>query len=208
MNTTLTIEEAISLVKKTPENNAFDWKADFSIANDEVKQGEFIKDLAAIANASPSTYGYIVYGVDPRRENSVLGISSTYDDAKLQQLVTGKIHPRPNFLYYELSTGAKTISVLQIEPTRLRPHIITVDLGKIRKGQIVIRRGSSTDGVTLQDLYNFFYNPDSAHFQAVSQQMAAYGQQLQGSAAYLKELRESANQARRDMQTITGIKFD
>jgi len=131
MERTLTVEEAIELTRKTPEKVAFDWKSDFCIPNDETKQGEFIKDLTAIANATVSSYGFIVYGVDPRKPDPVIGISQTYDDSKLQQLVNGKIDPRPEFLYYELSTGVKTIAVLQVKPTGRQPSI----LGKYAKGK-------------------------------------------------------------------------
>lgn len=207
MERTLNIDEVLQLVKQTPEKIAFDWKTDFTVPNDENKQGEFIKDVAAVANGCSTSYGFIVYGVDPRRPNPVVGISASYDDAKLQQLITGKIEPRPDFLYYEVAMGAKLIGVVQVNPTGLRPHIIQVDIGKVRRGQILIRRGSSTDGATMADLYEFFYGQNSAHFRAVSQRMAAAGQQMQGQAAYLRELREQANQAIRDMELITGIRL-
>jgi hypothetical protein len=125
---TLTIEEVILQVSQTPEQAIFDWKTDFVAPNDDEKRGEFIKDLSAIANACASSYGFIVYGVDPRRPEPILGITQGYDDAKLQQLAKGKIHPLPDFLYYEVSTGPRTLGVLQVNPTRQRPHIITVDL--------------------------------------------------------------------------------
>ena len=95
---TLTIDEVIDLVKSIPEQTVFDWKADFVIPNDNEKRGEFIKDLAAVANACVSSYGFIVYGVDPRKPEPILGISKSYDDANLQQLVQGKIDPLPEFL--------------------------------------------------------------------------------------------------------------
>lgn len=119
---TLTIDEVLSLVKSTPEQAVFDWKSDFVSPNDDDKRSEFLKDVAAMANACSSSYGFIVYGVDPRRPDPVLGITQSYDDAKLQQLVAGKIDPLPEFLYYEVSAGAKLLGVLQVKPTRKRPH--------------------------------------------------------------------------------------
>jgi hypothetical protein len=128
---TLTIDNVIELATKTPEQAIFDWKSDFTIPNTDEKRGEFLKDLDAFANAITSTYGIITYGVDPRRPDPVVGISECYDDAKLQQLVKGKIEPLPDFLYYELLHGVRTVGVLQIKPTRQRPHIIQVDMGKV-----------------------------------------------------------------------------
>lgn len=65
----------------------------------------------AFANAATSTYGIIVYGVDPRRPDPIVGMTSSYDDAKLQQLTKGKIAPLPEFLYYELQHGARTLAL-------------------------------------------------------------------------------------------------
>lgn len=135
----------------------------------------------------------------------MLGISQSYDDAKLQQLVAGKVDPVPEFLYYEVSAGAKLLGVLQVKPTRKRPHIISVDLGKVRKGQILVRRGSSTDGATMKDLFEYFYGQSSGHFPLVVQQLQAHAQKTSADAAYLRELREGADQALRDMEIISGV---
>jgi predicted HTH transcriptional regulator len=204
MMKTLTVHEVIEMVKKTPEQGVFDWKVDFVIPNDDNKSGEFLKDLSAIANASASSYGFIVYGVDPRRPDPIIGIKQSYDDAKLQQLAQGKVEPLPEFLYYEVSTGPKVIGVLQVKPTRRRPHIITVDLGKVRKGQIVIRRGSSTDGISMKDLLEFFYGQTSGYFPGIVQKLQAYTQQQLADVAYMRELHEQANQALRDMEVVSG----
>lgn len=205
MINTLTVDQVLQLVKSTPEQAVFDWKSDFVLPNDDEKRGEFIKDLSAIANACSSSYGFIVYGVDPRKPEPVLGITQKYDDAKLQQLVAGKIDPLPEFLYYEVLFGAQTIGVLQVKPTQMRPHIITVDLGKIRKGQILVRRGSATDGVTTKDLLEYFYGRTSGHFPLIVQQLNAAGQQRVADVAYMRELREGADQALRDMEIVSGV---
>ena len=164
MITALTVDEIIQLLRKTPEQAVFDWKQDFVRPTDDEARGELIKDIAAIANASALSYGFIFYGVDPRRPDPVVGISASYDDSRIQQLLKGKVEPLPTFLYYEVSTGPKTIAVIQVAPSRKRPFIISVDIGRVRKGQIVIRRGSATDGVTLNDLAEFFYGANSAYF--------------------------------------------
>jgi len=201
---TLTVDEVIEMVKKTPEQGVFDWKADFVIPSDDERRGEFLKDLSAIANACASSYGFIVYGVDPRRPDPILGITQSYDDAKLQQLAQSKVEPLPEFLYYEVSTGPKVVGVVQVKPTRRRPHIISVDLGKVRKGQIVIRRGSSTDGATMKDLFEFFYGQTSGYFPGVVQKLQAHTQQQLADVAYMRDLREQANQALRGMEIVSG----
>jgi predicted HTH transcriptional regulator len=204
---TLTIEQILEVVKLTPEKAVFDWKRDFVPPVDDYKRGEFLKDVSAIANACTNNYGLIIYGVDPRTPELVVGTTVSYDDAKLQQLAQGKIQPVPEFLYYELMHGARRVAVVQIAPSQPRPHIINVNMGGVRKGQILVRRGTSTDGVTIEDLYRFFYGKHSSHFPNVIQQMNAHANQQNAQTAYLRELRAQADNALRDMEIISGVKL-
>ena len=205
MISALNIDEIIKLVKSTPEQTAFDWKSDFIVPDDNEKRGEIIKDIVAIANASPLSYGFIVYGVDPRKPDPIIGITSHYDDSKLQQLIKDKVEPLPQFLYYEASIGTKIVSVIQISPSKKRPFIITVDIGKIRAGQIPIRRGSSTSGVRLSELFEFFYGNTSGYFPGVIQRLQIDVQRQMALNTYLQELRRGAEQAERDMREIMGF---
>jgi hypothetical protein len=88
---TLTVDQVVALVKNTPEQTAFDWKVDLVVPTDDEKRGEFIKDLAAVANGCSSSYGFIVYGVDPRRPEAVVGITTSYDDARFSNLRRGRL---------------------------------------------------------------------------------------------------------------------
>jgi predicted HTH transcriptional regulator len=204
---TLNIDQIIEVVRLTPEKAVFDWKRDFVVPNDDEKRGEFLKDLSAIANACTTTYGFIIYGVDPRQPEMVCGVTQSYDDAKLQQLVQGKIQPVPEFLYYELMHGARKLAVVQIAPSRPRPHIISANIGGVRKGQILVRRGSSTDGVSLEDLYAFFYGQHSTHWQNVQQKLNVQANQQLADVAYMRELRAQSDAALRDMEMIAGVKL-
>jgi hypothetical protein len=201
---TLNADQVARLVKSMPEKTAFDWKTDFTLLQDDEKKGEFLKDLSAIANACVDSCGFIIYGVDPRKPDPILGITVHYDDANLQQFARGKIEPLPEFLYYEVPVNSKTLGVLQINPTRHRPHIISVNLGKVRRGQILIRRGSSTDGVAIKDLIEFFYGPTSTYFPQVIKKMQANAQQLRASVEYMRELRAQGNDALRDAEIVVG----
>jgi len=95
--------------------------------------------------------------------------------------------------------------VIQISPTKQRPHIISVDVGKVRKGQIVIRRGSSTDGATLQDLFSFFYGNESQWFAQVRRQLGVDAQRVQADAAYLAELRRGSEMAEDEIYAAVGM---
>jgi predicted HTH transcriptional regulator len=195
MITALTIDEVLALLQKTPEQAVFDWKVDFTPPTDDDSRGEMIKDITAIANACSLSYGYIFYGVDPRRPAPLVGVTKTYDDARLQQLVNGKVEPHPQFLYYEISAGLQTVSVIQVAPSKKRPFIIRVDMGRIRKGQILIRRGSSTDGVTLADMADFFYGPNSQYFANVRANLGLEVRRQEARNAHMAELRHGMEDA-------------
>lgn len=205
MNTTLALDEVLDLLKKTPEQGGFDWKADFTTPNDDDKRGEFIKDLAAIANSAHNASTFIFYGVDPRRPDPVVGITQRYDDAALQQLARGRIDPPPSFLYYELERNGSIVGVLQVYPTVRRPHIIAMDTGRVRKGQVLVRRGSSTDGATMRDLWEFFYGETSDHFQGVVQRLGLHIAEQNAQTAYIRELRAEIERSERDMEFIAGV---
>ncbi|MGQ0711550.1 MAG: AlbA family DNA-binding domain-containing protein [Rhodoferax sp.] len=201
----LTVDEILQFLAQTPEQAAFDWKQDFVHPSDDDARGELIKDIAAIANASELSYGFIFYGVDPRRPDPVVGITKSYDDAKVQQLIQGKLEPVPKFLYYEVSAGPKKIGVIQVAPSRKRPFIIRADIGRIRKGQIVIRRGSSTDGASLTDLAEFFYGPNSQYFANLKHQLGLDAQRQQALTNHLAELRRGAEAAEDQIWQAAGF---
>ena len=202
---TLSIDEVVALVRKTPEQTAFDWKTDFVLPTNPDARGELIKDIAAIANASPTSYGFLVYGVNPKHPDVIVGISKGYDDAKLQQLIRGKIEPAVEFLYYEVAFATKVVAVIQIHPTKKRPHVIRIDIGSVRKGQIPIRRGSSTDGVTIEDLFEFFYSPSSRYFQNVISRLQLDVAQQRAWNDKMRILQDEADRALRDMEMVAGL---
>lgn len=205
MITALSIDEIVQFLKTTPEQAPFDWKMDFVPPSDDDKRGELIKDIAAVANASALSHGFVFFGVDPRRPAPIVGVNSRYDDAKLQQLVNGKINPLPEFLYYEVSAGPKVVSVIHVAPTKKRPHIISVDLGKVRKGQIVIRRGSSTEGVNIDDLLEFFYGKTSGYFPSVVNQLGLDVRRQEAWTAQMAELRRGTERAEDDIWRAVGF---
>lgn len=205
MITALTFDEVLDFLKKTPEQAVFDWKRDFVHPTDPEARGELIKDIAAIANSSALSPGFIFYGVDQHLADPVLGITKPYDDSRIQQLVQGKLEPIPEFLYYEVYRGPKIVAVIQVAPSKKRPFIIREDVGRIRKGQIVIRRGSSTDGVTLNDLAEFFYGQHSQYFADELHQRGLDVQRQQVLNETLAELRRGAERTEDEIWRAAGV---
>jgi predicted HTH transcriptional regulator len=204
----LSLDEILELVHQKPEQAIFDWKSDFTIPSDSDKQGEIIKDVTAIANALTLSPGFIIYGVDPQLIDPVLGVSKSYDDASLQQLFEGKVVPRIEFAYYEVLSGPKTIAVIQVFPTRRRPHIIALNIGKVKDGQIPIRRGSATDGAKIEDLFEMFYGESSGYFPSVIQKLQLNIQQRQIALEEQKMLSKLTEDLERKIQrSIWGFPF-
>ena len=85
MHRGLTHDGIREVVTRTPEQRVFDSKQDFSRPTDERAKGEVVKDITAVAMGQPSLEppGLIVYGVDRRRPDPIVGIciSESYDDA-------------------------------------------------------------------------------------------------------------------------------
>jgi predicted HTH transcriptional regulator len=202
----LTFDDVIALLQKSPEQANFDWKRDFLIPNNDEKRGEIIKDVTAIANSLTLSPGFIIYGVNPSISEPIIGITQSYDDASLQQLFKNKIEPDIEFIYYEVSFGPKNIGIIQILPSKKRPHIIKVDLGKVRNGQIPIRRGSSTDGVSIKDLFEMFYGQNSAYFERILNQTQLGLQQQNISMEYIRLLMQLVRENERKIQqSIWGL---
>jgi len=201
----LTVDQIEALIQSKPEQAVYDWKSDFTIPKDDGQRGELVKDICAIANSVSSAYGFIVYGVDPRRPDPILGISSRYDDARIQQLVADKIEPAVDFVYYEVAAEQGTVAVIQVVADKRRPHIIRVDLGRVRKGQIPIRRGSSTDGVTLADLMEFFYGASSGYFPDVVERLQVGIARQRAHLDVLAELRVQQNDLFKRLEVTAGV---
>jgi AbiTii/Putative DNA-binding domain len=134
-----------------PEQWKQDCKSTLRLDNPYLK-AELIKDIVSIANSPGDQAGYLFFGVDLAADNPIAGLSQTYDDATLQQIVAGRVDRPVSFLYYEVAVGEVTVGVVAIPPSRRRPHIIRADYEHLREGTILVRRGSSTTFANADDI--------------------------------------------------------
>lgn len=200
----LTLDDVMAMLEKTPEQSVFDWKRDLSW-DDDNKKSEIVKDIAAVANATTTSAGFIFYGLDAGQPQPIVGMASTYDDAAFQQLLQNKLDPRVDFLYYEFSHGPRTVGVVHIPPSLKRPHIVMRDFGKLRQGQILIRQGSSTRGMSRNELFEIFYGPSSPYWPVVLDQYGLATRSREATIALMRELRKDEDRAIRDMEDIAGL---
>jgi hypothetical protein len=132
------------------ESTTLDFKREqyrFAKASDEEKS-ELLKDILGFANAWRRSEAYILIGVADVRGGraNLLGISSAdhLDDHSLQQFVNNLTNRPIRFHYEAFGFEGKQVGIIRIEEQN-RPIFLKKDYGKLRKGEVYVRRGSSTD---------------------------------------------------------------
>ena len=137
----------IDRLLREDESAALDFKGEqYSLqVSTDAKKGELLKDLLAFANSWRRTTAYILTGVSERKggNREVTGISEKLDDASLQQFVNSKTQRPLEFSYRLLEHKGRLVGVFEI-PVQKRPVYLKKDYGKVRKGLVYVRRGSST----------------------------------------------------------------
>lgn len=136
----------LTVLLNESESTSLDFKRDqyrFVGATDNEKS-ELLKDILAFANAWRHADAYILIGIDEKQGNSIVGVSSHFDDASLQQFVSSKTQKPLLFSYETVTYQGKEIDVLMI-PLQERPLYLKKDFGSLKKDTVYIRRGSSTD---------------------------------------------------------------
>jgi hypothetical protein len=130
------------------EGPALDFKRDqypFAKATDEEK-AELLKDILGFANAWRRTDAYILIGVKEVRggRSHVHGVAEHLNDHSLQQFINHLTNRPLRFQYEAVTVDGLQVGVLRIE-LQERPFYLKRDFGKLRRGEVYVRRGSSTD---------------------------------------------------------------
>ena len=123
----------------------------FANATKEDKS-ELLKDILGFANAWRRADAYVLVGVEEVRggKSIVHGVDSQLDDHALQQFVNSLTNRPIQFHYRTAVLEHKQIGVIHIEEQD-RPIFLKRDYGKLEKGKVYVRRGSSTDPTTPAD---------------------------------------------------------
>lgn len=121
-------------------------------ALDNKRQGEFAKDIMALANTY-SKWGYwryLIIGVDDNKK--LVGITpGALSEEVVQQVVQNHCNPPVDFHYTEIEFEGIWLGVFQIPDSPLKPHEFSKDVsyqkGKntklaFSKGDVLIRHGS------------------------------------------------------------------
>lgn len=153
MDTPLPIEELLY----EEESAVLDFKSEqykFSGAGDHQKS-ELLKDILAFSNSWRRVDAYILIGVKEIKggRSIPVGVSEDLDDAQLQQFVNSKAQRPITFTYTTVSIDGVKIGVIRI-PVQKRPFYLKSDYGKLKKNSVYIRRGSSTEEVSPDEVHH------------------------------------------------------
>ena len=132
------------------EGNTLDFKKEqylFSKVTEEEKS-ELLKDILGFANAWRRATAYILIGVEDVQggRGKIIGISPNnhLQDHALQQFVNNLTNHPVRFHYEAFSFEGERIGIISIEE-QIRPIYLKRDYGKLKKNEVYVRRGSSTD---------------------------------------------------------------
>jgi hypothetical protein len=135
------------------ESTTLDFKRQqyrFAKASDDEKS-ELLKDILGFANAWRRSEAYIVIGVEEVRGGraNVIGIPAAdhLSDHSLQQFVNSSTNRPVRFQYEAFGFENKQVGIIRIEQQH-RPLYLKKDFGKLKRNEVYVRRGSSTDPST------------------------------------------------------------
>lgn len=151
-NYSLNLEDIIECDEESPN---LDFK------KEEYKKADYtslIKDVLSMANALNTETKRIVIGVKykPGEEKEIFGLEKLSDQAIFENIIQENIEPNINFKYYPYSYKNKKLGVIEIFDTYDKPYMMKKDYGKLRKGDMWIRKGSRQSKVTREDLDRMF----------------------------------------------------
>lgn len=130
------------------EGPTLDFKRDqyaFAKASEDEKS-ELVKDILGFVNCWRRADAFILIGVEDVQggRGVVHGVSEHLQDHSLQQFVNNLTNRPVQFGYEACEIEGKQVGVIRIELQR-RPVFLKRDYGKLKKGEVYVRRGSSTD---------------------------------------------------------------
>jgi hypothetical protein len=120
---------------------------------DDNEKSELLKDILSFANAWRRTDAFILIGVEEVKggRNKVIGVNSHLDDHSLQQFVNKKTQKPVDFEYKALVFEGLHLGILRIR-LQDRPIFLTKNYGRLKKNIVYIRRGSSTDEASPDEI--------------------------------------------------------
>lgn len=173
--------KAIDIIRELAgdEHQWADFKEDYYVTGTAHHKSEFIKDIAGLANVqSDQEEHYIFVGVTD--EGDLVGISEgdimdeeekdgeennpthifSLDESDIQQIIDSNLSPTPEFSWHTYEHQGSRFGAIVITPLSNPPCVTNYNIKqdsvkKLQKGLIFVRKGSSTEVCTHEDLERF-----------------------------------------------------
>lgn len=137
------------------------------------EKSELLKDIIAFANSWRRSTAYILLGIEESKgeKSKITGVATHLDDANLQEFVNKKLNKPISFSYQAAEFSNTQIAIIEI-PVQERPFYLKKDYGKLKKEKIYIRRGTSTDIASLEEVSKMGGNISSSSSPNLSIQLS------------------------------------
>ena len=137
---------------------------------EEYKKADYtslIKDVMSMANALNTETKRIIIGAKhkPGEEKEICGLEILSDQATFENIVQENIEPNISFNYYPYKYKNKKLGIIEIFDNYDKPYMMKKDYGKLKKGDMWIRKGSRQSKVTREDLDRMFEIRKKANFE-------------------------------------------
>lgn len=151
-------ELVIQYIEEQSECEWVDFKEKFyQLKHDK---DSFIKDVVSFANNLNKKDKYIIFGVEDKTR-SVCGISreNIIDVSNFEKLLYEKVEPKITISLDTFYYNEKLIGFIKIPTSNDNlPYVIKSECGKVKQGDIYIRRGSVNVNATRRDLDDIYLN--------------------------------------------------
>lgn len=188
----LALEELLIKVVSTGETTKVDLKRIFDLAGVQ-QQGEFLKDISAIANTYNHNYrnhGFIIFGAESNKI-TYTSFSDSVDhlQANIDDLIKKYLGPFITTHLYIFGENESQWGALVIPPTRNAPHIFINDIHKRYRGDVYVRSGTITEKAQPGDFSRFFSQHLEEHIYKFQQEIVDLRQQISNLASQLLEVK-------------------
>lgn len=145
---------------KEDEGFKLDFKFKLSLES-EAEKREFAKDVIAIANTDGGR-GYILFGIEDKTKQ-IIGIKDLPRnmEERIQQMLASRSMPPVPVSFECVTYKGKKIGVLTIYKSKQIPHQMT------QNGAFYIRRGSTTDVASRQELAKMLQYSGMVQFETI-----------------------------------------
>jgi hypothetical protein len=168
------LQSLLGKIIQTGETTKVDFKRQLNISTGE-HHAELLKDISALANTYDYSYknhGFIILGVtDNKLVHTQFDQNADGLQARIDELLKNYVEPFIPTQVRLFGSGNETWGVLIVPPTRTAPHVFVKDICKRCRGDIFVRRGTTTDKATPSDYVRFFRLHLDEHTYALREQL-------------------------------------